>query len=87
MVFIVKYITLIQSNTTQVYFNLNCNFYMSATYFGLYLGHLQACQHKNLTKEGKINIPPIYLKTKEDKFNTVCATHFVRQVISQYMTS
>jgi len=51
---------------------------MSATSFGLYLGHLRVCQYKNLTKEGIIKIPPIYLKKKKDQFNTVCTTHFVR---------
>jgi len=39
---------------------------------------LRPSSDKNLTKEGIIKIPPIYLKTKKGKFNTVCATHFVR---------
>jgi len=38
--------TLIQSNTTQAYFNSTGYLYMSATYFGLYVGHPQACQYK-----------------------------------------
>jgi len=38
---------------------------MSATCFGLYLDHLQACQYKNLTNEDIIKILPIYLKTKK----------------------
>jgi len=45
--------TLIQFNTTQVYFNLTGYLYMSATCFGLYLDHPQACQYKNHTKEDK----------------------------------
>jgi hypothetical protein len=40
---------------------------MSATCFGLYLGHLQACQYKNLAKGSIIKIPSIYLKTKKNK--------------------
>jgi len=35
---------------------------MRATRFGLYLDHPQACQYKNLTKEGVIKSkgPPVY---------------------------
>jgi len=46
-----KQTTLIQPNTTQVYFNLVTYTYMLATCFGLYLGHPQARQYKNHTKE------------------------------------
>jgi hypothetical protein len=42
-------ITLIQSKTTQVEFI--CYPYMYVKCFGLYLGHPQACQNKNHTKE------------------------------------
>jgi hypothetical protein len=45
--------TLIQFNTTLVYFNTTGYLYISATCFGLYLGHPQACQYKNHTKEDK----------------------------------
>jgi hypothetical protein len=47
---------LIQSNTTQVYFNSLCYLYMCATCFDLYLGHPQACQYNNLTNEDEIRI-------------------------------
>jgi len=43
-----------QSDTTEVNFNSNCYLYICATRFGLYLGHPQACQYKNLTKEDTI---------------------------------
>ena len=42
---------LIQSNTTHVCVNSDSCLYMSATCFGLYLGHIQVCQYKNGTKE------------------------------------
>ena len=46
----------IQSNKTQVYFNsIGCTF-ISAICFGLYVGHLQACQYKNHKKEDTIRI-------------------------------
>jgi len=54
--FITKQSTLMQSNTTQVYFNLIDYLYKYATCFGLYLGHSQACQYKNLTKEDTVRI-------------------------------
>jgi hypothetical protein len=57
VVFITKQTTLIQSNTTQFYFNSICCLYVCATCFGLYLGHPEACQYKkNLTKEDIIKI-------------------------------
>jgi hypothetical protein len=40
-VFVTKQTTLIQSNTTQIYFNSLVFSYMCATCFGLYLGHSQ----------------------------------------------
>ena len=46
-----KQYTHIPSNTTQVYFISIAYLYMYAACFGLYLGHLQACHYKNLTKE------------------------------------
>jgi hypothetical protein len=41
---------------TRVYFNSTGYPYMHATYCGLYLGHPQACQYKNLTNEDTIRI-------------------------------
>ena len=55
VVFTNKQTTLIQPNTTQVYFSLvtrTCN----TTCFGLYLGHPEACRYKTHTKEGTIRI-------------------------------
>jgi hypothetical protein len=45
-VFITKQATLIQPNTTQVYFISVGYPYMYAACFGLYLDHHQTCQHK-----------------------------------------
>jgi hypothetical protein len=54
--FSTKQSTLIQSKITQVYFNLTDYLYKYTTCFGLYLGHSQACQCKNLTREDTIRI-------------------------------
>jgi len=43
--------TLIQSYTTQVYFNSFGYPYMQGTCFGVYLDHPQSCQYKNHTQE------------------------------------
>jgi hypothetical protein len=43
---------------TQASCNLNCSIYMCATCVGLYLGHSQACQCKNITQEDKIQGDP-----------------------------
>jgi len=48
------------SNITRVQFNSDCYIYMCTTCFGLYLGHSQACQHKNRTKEDKIKSKETY---------------------------
>jgi len=60
-VFITKQTTLIQSNTTQVYFNSVDYPYMYATCFELYLGHTQASQYKNHTKEDILKISCVRL--------------------------
>jgi hypothetical protein len=52
-VFITKQTTLVQSNTTQVYFNSAGYFDTYAVCFGLQLCHFQACPYKHLTKEVK----------------------------------
>jgi len=54
--YIVAQTTLIHSNTNQVHCNSNCCQYMYAACVGLYLGHPQICQYKNLTKEDIIRI-------------------------------
>jgi hypothetical protein len=51
-----KQTALIQSNTTQVYFNSTGYSYMCATCFDLYVRQLQACQYKNHAKEDNIRI-------------------------------
>jgi len=48
--------TLIQSNTTQVYFYLADFPYIHATCFRRYLGHPQACQYRNHMKDDTIKI-------------------------------
>ena len=59
---------------------------MSATWFGLYLGHPQACQYKNLTKEG-IKIPPIDLMTRKEKLLLPYALSILQgQVLPRDMT-
>lgn len=51
-----KQTTRIQSNKTQVHFNsVGCPF-ISATCFGLYVGHHQARQYENHKKEDTIRI-------------------------------
>jgi hypothetical protein len=54
VVFITQQTILIQSNTTQCYFNSICYFYMCAACFGLYLAHTEACQYKESFK-GRYN--------------------------------
>jgi len=54
--FITKQTTFIQYNTTQVHFNSVDYPYMYAAHIGLYLGHPQACQYTNHTKEDTIKI-------------------------------
>jgi len=48
---ITKQTTLIQSNTTLVYFNSTGYLYLRATSFDLYLDYPQTCQYKNNTKK------------------------------------
>jgi hypothetical protein len=43
--------TFVQSNTTQVHVINSYYLHMYATCFGLYVGHLQACQHKNMHRK------------------------------------
>jgi len=47
VVFVAISTTLIQSNTTHVYFNSNCYLYTCGACFGLHLSHPQACQYKS----------------------------------------
>jgi len=52
--------TFFHSNTTQIYY-INLNYpRMYTTCFGLYLGHLQACQHKNIYRKIHYNRWPNY---------------------------
>jgi len=49
VVFIATLTALVQSDTTQVYFNSFCYLHMCAACFGEYFGYPQACQYKDLT--------------------------------------
>jgi hypothetical protein len=51
VVFITKQTTLMQSITTQVYFNSNGYIYVYVTCFDMYLGYPGTCQYKNHKKE------------------------------------
>jgi len=63
-----KQTTHIQSKKTQVYFNSVSCTYMSATCFGLYLGHPQAHQYNNHTKEYTIRISGAPIRVLQSLF-------------------
>jgi hypothetical protein len=60
-----KQTTFTQSNKTIVYFNLVVYLCTQATCFGLWLGHPQACQFKNVTKVNTVRVlrGPFYFFT------------------------
>jgi hypothetical protein len=77
VVFITKQTTLIQSITTQFYFNSNGYIYVYVTCFALYLGHPETCQYKNHEKEilegykGPLFTVTIFIMLKHKIYNTI----------------